>query len=509
MSPCAQQAEMDPDGNGEVTLDEFRGWWRANISAATNGSANEEVAELKLQLAEAQTKLKKVETQLSSAHSTDPLQYVKSARSKLRKVTPGRGKDGAAHRPVQIDIDADEVAELVETLEDESDAADLCRESGIDFGDADVPLDTMKAALRGHFSKEAVSVREAFDQLDVDDSGYLDEEEVEQAIAMLGFLADDVSEVMKEMDPNGDGEVSFEEFEAWWKGNMEGDANSSGSSSAANQGDGDAATHEQLAELRRQLQAALAGGQPMMEEREASEATLERLKVAEAAEADARSQLAAMTKQLAEVQTRLAATEGTRGAGSGTHTQQEVAELRAKLDAAEQAASQTSDPMGMLAKLQEYMERAARAEAEQAVVSRERDKALEELASARVSGGAAGSRRAAGGKGQGLGSDDEDEDDLQEQVELLEQVVAARDAEVKSLTEKLKAFAGETRRLIEQLKAETDKSKELAKHYSALQADLDAAESKLDEMAQLNRTLVGQISELKGRLLSHSAPDEV
>ena len=34
------------------------------------------------------------------------------------------------------------------------------------------------------------------------------------------------------------------------------------------------------------------------------------------------------------------------------------------------------------------------------------------------------------------------------------------------------------------------KSKELAGHYSALQEDLDAAESKLDEMAQLNRTLV-------------------
>jgi hypothetical protein len=35
------------------------------------------------------------------------------------------------------------------------------------------------------------------------------------------------------------------------------------------------------------------------------------------------------------------------------------------------------------------------------------------------------------------------------------QVVTARDAEVKALTEKLKAFASETRRLIEQLKAET------------------------------------------------------
>ena len=34
-------------------------------------------------------------------------------------------------------------------------------------------------------------------------------------------------------------------------------------------------------------------------------------------------------------------------------------------------------------------------------------------------------------------------------------MVAARDAEVKALTEKLKAFASETRRLIEQLKAET------------------------------------------------------
>ena len=279
---------------------------------------------------------------------------------------------------MQIDINADEAAELVETLEDESDAADLCRESGIDFGDADVPLETMKAALRGHFSEEAVSVREAFEQLDVDDSGYLDEEEVEQAIAMLGFLADDVSEVMKEMDPNGDGEVTFEEFEAWWQVNMEGDTPGSGSGSAASQGSGDAATQGQLAELRRQLQAALArapaagqAAEEEEEERESAEAASERLKVAEAAEADARSQLAAVTKQLAEVQTRLAAAEDAGGAGGAAHTQQEVAELRAKLEAAERGASEASDPMGMIAKLQEYMERAARAEAEQAVLSRE------------------------------------------------------------------------------------------------------------------------------------------
>ena len=107
-------------------------------------------------------------------------------------------------------------------------------------------------------------------------------------------------------------------------------------------------------------------------------------------------------------------------------------------------------------------------------------------------------------------------------------MVAARDAEVKALTEKLKAFAAETRKLMDQVRklfffrchlllkfiilprqardkrrgnsdrscvflqlaAETAKSAELAAHYSTLQGDMDAAEGKLDEMAQLNRSLV-------------------
>ena len=107
--------------------------------------------------------------------------------------------------------------------------------------------------------------------------------------------------------------------------------------------------------------------------------------------------------------------------------------------------------------------------------------------------------------------------------------MAARDAEVKALTEKLKAFAAETRKLMDQVRklffffrchlllkciilprqardkrrgnsdrscvflqlaAETAKSAELAAHYSTLQGDMDAAEGKLDEMAQLNRSLV-------------------
>ena len=84
--------EMDPDGDGEVTLDEFRGWWKANISAASSGgaasTAQDEVVELKNKLAEAQEKLNKVEGHERAVEGDKSLDYVKSARSKLRKIAP-------------------------------------------------------------------------------------------------------------------------------------------------------------------------------------------------------------------------------------------------------------------------------------------------------------------------------------------------------------------------------------------------------------------------------------
>jgi Ca2+-binding EF-hand superfamily protein len=299
----------------------------------------QEVIELKMQLTEAHDKLKKLEGRTRVTESDDPLQYVKSARTKLRKITPG-GVQGKA--PVKIDIDTEEVTELLSLLEDESEAAALCSESGLDLGNGDVSLETMKAALRGYFSK-GLSVRHVFDELDVDDSGYLDQDEVEQAIAMLGFLTDDVAKVMDEMDPNGDGEVSFEEFQAWWKINME----DSTSDSAAEQGGGDAAMQEELLNLRRQLEAAVArGGGPPGGQDELDSgivaATSERLQAAEAAEADARSQLAVMRKQLEEVKAKLAAVEAKDGAGAATEKQEKVMEPRAKLDAADSAVAEAS-----------------------------------------------------------------------------------------------------------------------------------------------------------------------
>ena len=118
--------EMDPDGNGEVTLDEFRGWWKINVEGGGGGGgggSSEEVADLKSQLAEAHEKLKHAE-QVKPAAVENPLDYVTSARSKLRKVSPDANPSGSG--PVKIEIDTTEVAELLEIIEDESEAVDLC-----------------------------------------------------------------------------------------------------------------------------------------------------------------------------------------------------------------------------------------------------------------------------------------------------------------------------------------------------------------------------------------------
>ena len=60
--------------------------------------------------------------------------------------------------------------------------------------------------------------RAMFDELDEDDSGYLEEMEVASLCRTLGKKLNKKSmeKAMAEMDTSGDGKVSFEEFNAWW-----------------------------------------------------------------------------------------------------------------------------------------------------------------------------------------------------------------------------------------------------------------------------------------------------
>ena len=62
-------------------------------------------------------------------------------------------------------------------------------------------------------------VRELFTEIDEDGSGALDSEEVKQLLVKLGIEKVDensLQDVFSKMDPDGDGEVTLDEFLGWW-----------------------------------------------------------------------------------------------------------------------------------------------------------------------------------------------------------------------------------------------------------------------------------------------------
>ena len=81
-----------------------------------------------------------------------------------------------------------------------------------------------KAALAAHYKGKDMTPRQVFDSLDEDGSGFLDRAEVEKASGVLGaglgfiMSAEELDKQFTAMDPDGDGEVTFEEFQVWWNG---------------------------------------------------------------------------------------------------------------------------------------------------------------------------------------------------------------------------------------------------------------------------------------------------
>jgi hypothetical protein len=63
-------------------------------------------------------------------------------------------------------------------------------------------------------------VRETFDAIDTDKSGTLDRDEIQRAALQLGrvFIGNELEEAMSQMDLDGNGEVDYAEFCAWWEG---------------------------------------------------------------------------------------------------------------------------------------------------------------------------------------------------------------------------------------------------------------------------------------------------
>ena len=61
-------------------------------------------------------------------------------------------------------------------------------------------------------------LRELFDLIDADRSGFLDRDEIQNLAGRLGkhLTAAQLDEAMDEMDQDGGGEVDFDEFVDWW-----------------------------------------------------------------------------------------------------------------------------------------------------------------------------------------------------------------------------------------------------------------------------------------------------
>ena len=96
--------------------------------------------------------------------------------------------------------------------------ASFIKEAGIEVDSDQVSLEAMQAALKAHYLQKKMDVTEVFAEMDTDGSGYLDRAEIEKGVATLGLLIgpEDFESMMKEMDPDGDGEVTLQEFTGWW-----------------------------------------------------------------------------------------------------------------------------------------------------------------------------------------------------------------------------------------------------------------------------------------------------
>ena len=183
-------ADMCGSSTGEVQFSQFEGWWQ------TKGSKQHTEMQLRSFFAEMDA---------DNSGSLDR-EEVWELSERLGKKLDERELTKAVS---EMDKDGGGEVEIDEFLQ-------WWREVGSKRFPARFQL-TTKPRLDS--AMNAAQLRELFDDIDADGSGSLDRDEILQLAMRLGkrLSATELDGAMKEMDTDGDEEVSFDEFRVWWE----------------------------------------------------------------------------------------------------------------------------------------------------------------------------------------------------------------------------------------------------------------------------------------------------
>ena len=142
------------------------------------------------------------------AERKEALEQRDGLRAQLAKVT-GQSDDRVL-QPLAVEnpestlaatIGLEDALDLISGIHTEQDARDVCKEVGI-RSDTALPTEAMVAALKGHYDK-SLTLEQVFVEQDTEESGFLDDVEVQAACAMMGFLIEPakLADAMVAMNP--------------------------------------------------------------------------------------------------------------------------------------------------------------------------------------------------------------------------------------------------------------------------------------------------------------------